>query len=411
MDNQLPLVSILVPCYNNQKYLVESLQSIFEQTYSNIEVLIGDDASNDFNAENLINWVNKNRTPNIKKIVIVENKENLGTVANLENLQKRSSGEYLFHIAADDTLYNCNVIQSFYHKALEKGPNAEMIVAQTEFWDSKLKNKIGEFLSEKDISIIKNSTSEQLFAECSYHPFLPASYFYKRTLLKKIGSLSEQYRLIEDWPMQLRAMRLGVKPYYLDIVSSIKHRDGGISHGNILHPNSTYLVFYRDLLNVYLNEVKPYQGMLSKADWHRAEKYYQDRVRAYYTNHLPNYRKEYSEVIIETTATQKVNDKNFTTNPVQLSKNQLIKLKIRNKVKTFAFFLACNKVIFNSLQIMLLFFIAAGSISFLHDILGLVLCGCFLLGGFFFAFLLAGEVSIKIILYIRHYLQNRKNAS
>ena len=415
MENQLPLVSILVPCYNNQDYIAELLQSIFKQTYSNIELLIGDDASKNFNAESLINWINKNRTPNIKRIVLVENEENLGTVANLENLQKRSSGEFLFHIAADDALYDCNVIQDFYNKMLKIGSDAEMIVAQTEFWDSKLKNKIGEFLSEESISLIKNSTPEQLFAECSYHPFLPASHFYRRSLLKKIGPLAEQYCLIEDWPMQLRAMRLGVKPYYLDIVSSIKHRDGGISHGNTLHPNSTYLVFYRDLLNVFLNEVKPYQNMLSAADYKRAEKYYQDRVRAYYTNHLPNFRKQNSTVVVETVASvNKLGNQISATKAAafaELPPNQLIKWKIRNKIKTFAFFLARNNVIYLTLKIMLLFFIAAGSINLLPNSLGPVLCICFLLGGLLSAFLIMGEIAIKFLLYVRHYLQRRKNAN
>jgi glycosyltransferase involved in cell wall biosynthesis len=408
MENQLPLISILVPCYNNQQYLFESLKSIFEQTYPAIEVLIGDDGSNNFNAESLINWINKNRTPNIKKIIIIENKENLGTVANLGKLQKASSGEFLFNLAADDVLYDCHVLQNFYNKILEIGPDAEMIVAQTELWDSQLKNKIGAFLSEEGISIIKKSTPQQLFAECSYRPFLPASYLYRRLLLKKVGSLAGQYRLIEDWPLQLRAMRMGVQPYYLDIVSSIKHRDGGISHGNKLHSSQTYLAFYHDLLNVYLNEVKPYQSMLSQADAKRAEKYFRDRVYAYYNIHLPNYRKQHNKVLSEGTVSPNNAGDQFAASAIgQLSKKQLIKMKIRQKVKLLAFYLARNKVIYYTLVMMVLFFIAAGAINTLPNKVGTALCVFFLLDGTFFMLLVVAEVAVKILLTIRHYLQNR----
>ncbi|ERI90854.1 glycosyltransferase, group 2 family protein [Clostridiales bacterium oral taxon 876 str. F0540] len=45
--NRLPLVSILIPAYNQTKYLKEALESAINQTYSNIEIIIGDDSTND----------------------------------------------------------------------------------------------------------------------------------------------------------------------------------------------------------------------------------------------------------------------------------------------------------------------------------------------------------------------------
>ena len=71
MCNRFSLISVLVLCYNNQNYIYENLKSIFEQTYPNIEVLIADDASQEFRAASLVDWINKNRTPNISKISII----------------------------------------------------------------------------------------------------------------------------------------------------------------------------------------------------------------------------------------------------------------------------------------------------------------------------------------------------
>lgn len=293
MEKNYPLVSILVLCYNNQRFIYENLKSVFEQTYPNLEVLIGDDASENFDAETLICWINKNRTQNIKHIAIYECEENQGTVANLERLQKKSRGEYLLQIAADDTLFDKNVIQSFFDMASELGEDCEYITAQTEMWDHDLKNKIGDFLQEDWVELIKDGSARDIFGELSWHPCLPACGFYRRGLLKKIGSLSGTYRLVEDWPWALRMTRMGIKPYFMEDRPSIKHRDGGISHGNSIHSQRIFLTYYHDILGSYVTEVEPYEDLLTREERERARQYYQDRIRAYYRIHLPKYVEEY----------------------------------------------------------------------------------------------------------------------
>lgn len=292
MTDKFPLISILVLCYNNQHYIYENLKSIFEQTYPNIEVLIGDDESEDFDAEALIQWINKNRTGNIKHIAIYENEENQGTVANLEHLQNESEGEYLFQIAADDVLFDENVIQSFYDRAMELGDEGKYITAQTEMWDKDLEKKLEDFLKDEWIDLIKNGSARDVFGELSWHACLPACSFYRRDLIEKIGKLSDSYRLVEDWPWALRMTRMGIKPYFLEIQSSIKHRDGGISHGNTLQSKKAFLTYYRDVLKAYTMEVAPFRDLLTQKEYKRACKNHNDQIRAYYQIHLPEYLKQ-----------------------------------------------------------------------------------------------------------------------
>lgn len=42
-ENRLPLVSVIIPCYNHQTYIQDSIQSILDQTYTNIELIVIDD--------------------------------------------------------------------------------------------------------------------------------------------------------------------------------------------------------------------------------------------------------------------------------------------------------------------------------------------------------------------------------
>lgn len=284
--DRYPLISVLVVCYNNQKFIYENLESIFKQTYPNIEILIGDDASDEFDSEALINWINRYRTSNIKKIAIFENPQNIGTVANFEQLQTRSNGEFLFNIAADDVLYDENVLMRLYQKAEEIGKDAQMIVAQTEMWDYALKHKIGDFISEETQKFIENASPIELFAECSWHVVLPACFLYKRSLLDVVGRISNKYKYIEDWPFALIITRKGIKPYYADGVSTIKHRDGGISHGNTENARRIFLQYYAELYDIFCYEIEPYLYLLNDSDAKRAVKYAQDRLRAYYRIHL-----------------------------------------------------------------------------------------------------------------------------
>ena len=284
-----PLISVLVVCYNNQKHIYECLQSIFSQTYPNIEVLIGDDCSDNFDGHELITWINQNRTENISKIVVVRNEQNLGTVANLENLQQRSQGEYLFNIAADDAMFNEAVLDCLFAKAVENGSSAELVVAETEMWDQSLERFIGPFITPGFPDILEQSSPRTLFAACAYRILLPASYLYRRSVLEKVGKLSDKYRLIEDVPTHLRLLAQGIKPLFLRDLPAIKHRDGGISHGNKRQSKLAFLFYQNDMLSIYPNEIEPHLDMLTPEEQRLLKKAHDDRIRYYHKSLIPSY--------------------------------------------------------------------------------------------------------------------------
>lgn len=95
----LPLVSVICLCYNHEKFVEKTLNSVLEQTYSNIELIIIDDFSTDKSKEVIEKWL-KNH-PNIQ---FIANDKNLGNTKTFNKAVKFAKGDYIIDLAADDVL-------------------------------------------------------------------------------------------------------------------------------------------------------------------------------------------------------------------------------------------------------------------------------------------------------------------
>lgn len=97
MVQKNPLVTVLMPVYNAEKYLSAAIDSILVQTYTNIELLIINDGSTD-NSEYIIKkYLSKN-----KMIVYVKNETNIKLIATLNKGVRIAKGKYIVRMDADD---------------------------------------------------------------------------------------------------------------------------------------------------------------------------------------------------------------------------------------------------------------------------------------------------------------------
>ena len=94
------LVSIIIPCYNQAKYLEESVQSAVNQTYPNIEIIIVDNESPD-NTQVIAEKLQQLYPGKIKTLT----QENSGLSIARNNDIKKASGEYILTLDVDDKLY------------------------------------------------------------------------------------------------------------------------------------------------------------------------------------------------------------------------------------------------------------------------------------------------------------------
>jgi len=98
-----PLVSVICLSYNHQDYVVEALNSVINQTYTNIELLIADDCSSDNSAGVIQDWLK-----NYPNVYFLANEKNLGNTKTFNQLAKKAKGTFIIDLAADDLLLpNC----------------------------------------------------------------------------------------------------------------------------------------------------------------------------------------------------------------------------------------------------------------------------------------------------------------
>lgn len=118
-----PLVSVITPCYNGEKYLDRYFKSILNQTYPNFELIFVNDGSNDRTEEIALSYKNKLEEKNIRYIYIYQ--ENSGQAEALNRGLKIFNGDYLTWIDSDDVMVpNCIEKKVIF---LEKNKKYEMV--------------------------------------------------------------------------------------------------------------------------------------------------------------------------------------------------------------------------------------------------------------------------------------------
>ena len=134
-------IDILLPTYNGEKYLREQLDSILNQTYKNIRLIISDDCSKDSTPKILEEYRNKD-----ERIELYLQKENIGVVKGIEFLLKKVKSNYYMLADQDDVWLSMKV-----EKSIEtlKRENADLVFGDLEVVNEKLETiypSFGDFM-------------------------------------------------------------------------------------------------------------------------------------------------------------------------------------------------------------------------------------------------------------------------
>ena len=99
-QDNTPLVTAVIPVYNHEKYVVESIRSILNQTYQNIELIVLNDGSKDRSHQMILPLVEECQRRFVRFEYI--NRENIGLSATLNQALAWATGEYFSALASDD---------------------------------------------------------------------------------------------------------------------------------------------------------------------------------------------------------------------------------------------------------------------------------------------------------------------
>jgi glycosyltransferase involved in cell wall biosynthesis len=188
-----PLVSVIIPAYNAQDFIAQTIESVIKQTYPHWELLVVDDGSTDGTRESLQKYVQDSRI----KYLYQENQER--SVARNHGI-KSAKGKYIAFLDADDLwLPDKLKIQVEY---LESHPEMGLCFTRYLFVDSQ-----DTILGWPNVSFIP--TQDQ-FYQLLQGNFIPNStVMVLRTIFDKVGLFDEALPAFgsEDWDMWLRVAR------------------------------------------------------------------------------------------------------------------------------------------------------------------------------------------------------------
>ena len=129
-ENRKLKVTIMIPVYNQARYIREAIDSALMQTYSNLEVIVGDDASTDATAK-IVAEINDPR------LRYMRNSNNLGRTGNYKNLlYNHATGDYVVNLDGDDYYTDPDFISEAV-KLIKDDPKVVMVTARASWKASK----------------------------------------------------------------------------------------------------------------------------------------------------------------------------------------------------------------------------------------------------------------------------------
>lgn len=185
----VPLVSVVVPHFNNSCFLADCLESICFQTYKNVEIIIVDDGSNDDERDQA------ERIASEYKCDFIVNPVNRGVSHTRNRGLRMARGDVLTTIDPDDFFVSPDYI-SMMVEGVEKNPNA-VFGGRAVYYDI-----YGQLVSKK---ITKNIMSGHLKIQIlSRSCYIPINIFYSKNLLLGMGGYDETLSAYEDWDFKIR---------------------------------------------------------------------------------------------------------------------------------------------------------------------------------------------------------------
>jgi len=186
---KLPLISIITPSFNQAQFLEQTILSVLDQNYPNLEYIIIDGGSTDGSIEIIKKYE--------KHLAYWVSRKDNGQTDALKRGFEKSNGEIFAWINSDDSYLPgafLKIVNTF-----QKNPKANLVFGNIYFTDEK-NNKIGEY------RMTRRSFRHFIFEGMSLSQ--PAT-FWKKDIYNKVGGLDLNYKFCMDFDFFIRVAKRG----------------------------------------------------------------------------------------------------------------------------------------------------------------------------------------------------------
>lgn len=192
-ENQLPLVSVIIPCFNREKYISDAIDSCLNQSYKNIEIIVVDDGSTDGSVKLI-----ESKYHNKLKLIVQKNQ---GSASARNTGLFAAKGEFLIFLDSDDWLSH-DLIEA-HIRTLAKWPEvdiscADAVAIQSDGTLSEIKKSVWPTIP---------SNPKRLFL--LKPPPFPACEIYRKSSIMKHGGFDEEMKAFADSVVRLKIILSG----------------------------------------------------------------------------------------------------------------------------------------------------------------------------------------------------------
>ena len=191
-----PLVSILIPCFNSERVVAESIESALAQTYPNIEVIAVDDGSTDHTLDVMRSFGNR---------IQIQSGPNGGACLARNRAFALSSGEFVQYLDADDLLCPTKIERQI--PRLLNGETDIVFCRGFIFGDGK-----PERPKKREI---RDPSGSDPFVYCISQGLSTEGPLIRSSLIKKVGGFQEGLKRGQEWDFHLRLAAAGARIDFL----------------------------------------------------------------------------------------------------------------------------------------------------------------------------------------------------
>ncbi|KEO72576.1 glycosyltransferase family 2 protein [Anditalea andensis] len=269
------MISVIVVAYNLENVIIPTLESVKRQTFTDYELIIADDGSQDNTVKIVTEWCKQNLDPDKNPYKIISNpgNEKRGIAANYNRGLKVASREWLKFIDGDDILADDCLKSNI--EFVSHNPNCKVVF-------SKMRTFVNQIDNEDHVSqeypYPRHYKFFDLPAKKQYEYFLvdsfnaaPVTFLHRKTIIE-VGGYDDRF-FIQDLPLWLKLTQMDYRIYFLPKVTTYYRVNFGVSFSKtaLYSPVSTH-----SLVEIHKQLIIPHVPFYKFGFWN---KYYLFRFK------------------------------------------------------------------------------------------------------------------------------------